>query len=366
MKNMVVNTIATLLLIFFIPTTVCSQGDLLSDITIKENRVSGSAVGCFAAETEHEIYGEIKLDFPQPSNAYPAEILTLGNRNVSKQQMQSALKAAGQSILGKFNNPRGFAIYTGDWNAKANANISPDEAAAQAIEISLRYFEALGIEVDPVPYAISRPYDYVSYMQKQLEYYQHCFSDVSFFVDNAETRWKRQEKFRPYQSEYTCLSFNIRLNGMRLASFTNYPAGYEDEPDAWIGLSVSANATVSDSGILVEASRPLFEIKRRRPIEGEQRYHSFLQQLHAKSHTTIIQASNWEEALNKYLDNMHIRPYQENQPYQNQYMDEPIIQYGSRAVITGLYPVLYTISENEWAPFWEIEIKNEFFDGWRN
>ena len=54
------------------------------------------------------------------------------------------------------------------------------------------------------------------------------------------------------------------------------------------------------------------------------------------------------------------------QPYQNRYMDQPIIQYSSERVITKIYPVLYTIAESEWAPFWKIETQEEFRDGWRN
>jgi len=365
MKRIIAKLLLTLLffLLLFVSCAL-SQDNPLANLIIQEDRVSGIAPARFGVGTEYETLSEIKVDFPLPSDAYPAEILTVSNRYVSKKQMQTALKAAEQSTQGQFINPRGTASYTGNWNAEASADISKEDAAAQAIGIALRYFEALGVEVDPVPYDVSRPYDYDAYIMKQTEYYQHRFSDTTAFIENANATWKRREKYQPRQKEYTHLSFYVQLEGMRLSSFNDYPAGYADEPDAWIGFPVSADAIVSDSGILVEASCPLFEIKKRRSLSGDPIYEDYINR--SDGHIQVIPAENWQQALTHYLSDLQTIPFSAEQPYQNQHMTKSIIQYASRIVITGLEPVLHTISEDEWAPFWKVEIKDEFSDGWRN
>lgn len=361
------NTIAELLLCFLLlfHSSALSQEAALAGLAIENERITGTAAARFAAGSDEALV-EIKVDCPLPPDAYPSEILTIGKRSLSKKQMQSALIAAGQSARGEFVNPRGFASYTGDWSAEASANISKGEAAAQAIDVATRYFEALGVEIEPVPYSISRSYDYDAYMERQTTYYGHCFSDPTTFIEAAKSTWKQTSKHHPAQSEYTSLSFYILLNGMRLTSFTSYPAGYEDEPEAWIGFSVSANATVSDSGILVEASCPLYEIRKKRPLENDRVYVKFLQQLNMLHDRPVIPGQNWMNALSDYAGNLHALPCSETRPYQTQYMTEPIIQYGSKTVVTEIHPVLYTISEHEWAPFWSFKVKREFSDGWRD
>lgn len=364
MKSIIARLLTSLCFLLLPGPCAFSQSDPLAGLTIQDNQVSGMAPACFGAGTKYETHGEIKVDFPLPAEAYPAEILTVGNRFVSKKQMQSALKAAGQSTQGTFVNPRGTASYTGNWNAEASAHISKEDAALQAIDIALRYFEALGVEVDPVPYDISRPYDYDAYIERQTEYYQHRFSDATTFIENANAAWKRREKHHPKQSEYTRLSFYVRLDGMNLSSFTEHPANYPDDPNAWIGFPVSADAMISDSGILVEASCPLIEIKKRRALSGDPIYEDYISQ--SDGHIQVIPAETWQHALTHYLSNLQSVPFSAEQLYQNQYMTKPIIQYSSRTVITALTPVLHTISEDEWAPFWRIEVKEEFDDGWRN
>ena len=366
MKNTIAKILISAFVLLFSYPSAHSQENPLASLVITQDWISGMAAAEYGAGAEYETREEIKVDMPIPSEAYPAEILTLAKRSVSKKQMQEALAAAGQSTQGKFVHPRGSAIYTGDWNAEAGADISKEDAAAQAIDIALRYFEALGVEVDPVPYSISRPYDHDACMARQTEYYQHRFSDASTFIENAKATWKRQEKYHPKQSEYTSLSFYIQLDGRRLSSFTDYPAGYADEPDAKIGFSVSADAKVSDSGILVEASCPLFEIKKRRPLLADRAYEDYIRRFAQGHDGRAIPGENWQQALTLYLSSLQSEPFSEERPYQNKNMAKPVIQYASRTVITGLEPVLYTLSENEWAPFWKIEVKNEFSDGWRD
>ncbi len=342
-----------------------AQSDLLNDLTVEDGWVRCTATGVFGAD---RIQKPIRIDSPLPEDSYPAEILTLKKGYVSKKQMQSALRAAGQSTQGQFFNPRGSAMYTGDWRAKAAADISNEEAAAQAVRIGLAYFEALGVEVDPVPRSVSRPYDFDAYMEGQTAVYAHAFSDTSTFIDNARAHWKRRMKYEDKQPEYTAVHFNLMVGSMRLWSNPTYPAHYADEPDAWEGFSTGAHVIVSDSGVLVEAACDLFEIKARRPIEGDAVYSDYLETFRQHGSNGVFPAQDWQNALYIALSNPDIGGLSwgaEEQPYQNQYMTEPITAYGFSTVITGIKPYLSAISRSDWVLFWRIETTDEFADGWR-
>lgn len=209
---------------------------------------------------------------------------------------------------------------------------------------------------------------YQDYINRKTCIYQHRFSQIDTFIEREKTKWKQFEKAHPKQSEYTTLYFYVQLNGMRLHSLPSYPSGYADDPDSWVGFAASASATVSDSGILVEASCPLFELKRTRPVTQDKVYAQFLEKIELSGTTSILPGENWKEALLYALNHpLHAALYKSSadQLFQNQYMTEPVIPYGSKTVITEIQPILHTISENEWAPFWCIEVKSEFSDGWR-
>lgn len=360
-----------ILFILFCCSLALAQEDALAGISICNGWISGTVTAHFDIGSENESIQLLKVDCKEPQPAYPEEILTVSEGYVSKQQMQQALKAAGQTTEGTFQNRRGKAIYSGDFSVKASANITKEEAAEQAIRIGLKYFEALGVQVDPIPSSVYRPYDYDAYMEQQTAWYEHAFSDSTSFIDHARAYWQRISKHHPKQTEYTSICFYILLDGMRLDQNPSYPAGYKDEPEAWEGFSVSANVLVSDSGILVEASCDLLEIKSRRPLDGDPVYAAFLPRFY--EHTmgwNYISAKNWQEALSSALtDSRHVTVLggnEEDKPYINKTLSEPIIAYGSKSVITSIQPVLHTISRNEWAPLWIIETKREFSDGWRN
>ena len=368
MKNIIAKLfIGIAAFLILCPTALC-QSDLFSGLSVDGGQITGAVTAHFNVGTEYESTEEISVDCPEPPEAYSQEILTVADRFVSKKEMQQALKAAGQRTEGKFMNSRGSARYTGDWNAVAGADISKEDAAAQATRIAIQYFAALGVEVDPIPRHVSRPYDYDEWMGNQINSYEHRFSDASTFIENAEANWKRLSKHHPKQSEYTSVSFCILLDGMRLETNPSYPAGYADEPEAWEGFSVSADAIVSDSGILVEASCNLLKIASRRPMKNDLVYESFLQQSQSRGEIFLL-GECWQEALNTALSNsspiIQIQKSSSDAPYQNKYMDEPIIAFGSRTVITAISPILHTISKNEWAPFWHIETMQQFSDGWR-
>lgn len=365
MKRTIVNLLVFLFL--FCPAAL-AQDDPLEGLTIEEGRVRGTVTGTFGTD---RIEKPIKVDCPLPEEPYPAEILTLQKGFVSKKQMQAALRAAGQRTEGQFHNPRGYAMYTGDWRAEAAADISKEEAAAQAVRIGLAYFEALGISVDPVPRAVSCPYDFDAYMARETASFEHRFSDTSTFIDHLRARWKRIQKYESKQPEYTAVDFDLMVGGMRLWSNPAYPAHYADEPDAWEGLSVGAHVIISDSGVLVEAACDLFEIKARRPIEGDAVYNEYNEYFEAfpqHGSNGVFPARDWRDALQMALSDPDLGGFSwgaEEQPYQNQYMTEPIISYGFSTVITGIKPFLSAISRSDWAPFWRIETTQEYADGWR-
>lgn len=361
MKHIIVNLLVFLLLLC---PAALAQGDPLDGLIIEDSWVRGTATGVFGAD---RIEKPIKVDCPLPEKPYPAEILTLKKGYVSKKQMQSALRAAGQRMEGQFINPRGTAMFTGDWRAEAAADISNEEAATQAVRIGLAYFEALGVSVDPIPRSVSRPYDFDAYMARQTAVYEHAFSDTSTFIDNARAQWKRRMKYEEKQPAYTAVYFNLMVGGMRLWSDPSYPAHYADEPDAWEGFSTGAHVIVSDSGVLVEAACDLFEMKARRPLEGDAVYADYLEALDGKV-SLVFPAQEWRDALCVALTDpvgVGLSWGAEEAPYQNQYMTEPIISYGFSTVITGIKPYLSAISHSDWAPFWRIETTAEFADGWR-
>ena len=362
MKHIIAKLFIVLLLLC---PAALAQGDLLDGLIIKGDWVRGTATGVFGAD---RIEKPIKVDCPLPEKPYPAEILTLKKGYVSKKQMQSALKAAGQRTEGQFVNPRGTAMFTGDWRAEAAADISNEEAAAQAVRIGLAYFEALGVSVDPIPRSVNRPYDFDAYMARQTAAYEHAFSDASTFIDNARAQWKRRMKYEEKQPAYTAVYFNLMVGGMRLLSDPSYPAHYADEPDAWEGFSTGAHVIISDSGVLVEASCDLFEIKARRPIEEDAVYIDFLKTFHQHGSNGVFPAQDWQDALHIALSEPYIAGFSwgaEEQSYQNKYMTEPITAYGFSTVVTEIKPCLSAISRSDWAPFWRIETTAEFADGWR-
>lgn len=360
MKRIIVN----LLLIVLLCPAALAQSDPPDGLCVADGWVSGMTTGVFGADgIEHAV----KVDCPVPEASYPAEILILSKGYVSKKQMQTALKAAGQRTEGHFVNKRGYAIYTGDWRADASADISAEDAAAQAVRIGLAYFEVLGVEVDPVPRAVSRPYDHEAFMIRQTEIYTHWYAEPSAFIEKARASWKRRMQYEEKQPEYTVVEFDLCVDGMRLWGNPSYPAHYADEPDAWIGMSVGASVTVSDSGVLVEASCELFEVKARRTVAGDAVYAEYLEALEGQP-TFLLPADDGWDALHAVLSGSpHYAGvgWREEGLFQNEYMTEPVVAYGSTPVVTGIKPYLSAISESEWAPLWRVEFTDEFSDGWR-
>lgn len=356
---------AELLLILLLLCHAAQAEDSLPfGLTPEDGRLCGTLATCF---DDGRANGEVAVDCPLPEEPYPDEILTLHKRYVSKKQMQAALRAAGQSTQGQFVNPRGSAFYSGDWNADAAADVTREEAAAQAIQIGLTYFDALGVEVEREPHAVSRPYDYDAYFERQETVYAHRYSDPSHFMDSARTQWARRTKLEEKQPGYTRVDFTLTVEGLRLWESPTYPAHYADDPDAWVCTPVGAYVIVSDSGVLVEARCDLFEVKARRPLEGDAVYADWLSAFAEERRSSLLPAHDWQTALQLALTSPSsaLTCGTEDAPFQSASMAEPVIAYGHATVITAIRPMLSAISADDWAPFWTLETTKEYADGWR-
>ncbi len=318
---------------------------------------------------------EIKLDCAVPEEPYPYEVVMTGDRYFSKKDMQRALKAAGQSLQGQFLNNRTSTLYTGDWRADAAADLSCEESKKQAIRIGLSYYEALGVEVDPQPVSVDRPYDYDAQLNINDMYFSHVYADqesANAAVERFSVQWKKISRYHPKQTAYTRVEFAVIVDGMRFYTLPQWLAGFEDEPDAWIGYDVSAYVIVSDSGILVEAgTNHIPEIKKRRaPKEGELENYAHL--LHTKGSQNLVCAPSWQEALSIAVTNSrngaNIISLGEEAGEQTVYRDGQSVLTrvnAKQGVITAIKPCMNTISENTWIMSWKFYSTNDYEDGWR-
>lgn len=359
----------TVLILLICSCAVSAAGEIPAGITIEGQKMTGTIMARFGMDDESGREEEILVDCMAPQGVYSGEIFKMEARHFSKRDMQKALRAIGQSGQGRFISSRNEATYINTERIEPEADISREEAAEQAVEIALRYFDALGVEVVRTPSHVERPYDYDAYIEETQERLSHMYSDTSVLMEAAKAQWKRTRKYETREAAYTLVKFDVMADGIRIWNQPSYPAGYEDEPDAWAGFGTSVSILVSDSGVIVEASASdALKIKERRtPEEGE--LERFAQLLYAHLTPPLVLAESWQEALNAVLTGAPGRgdwsAYTEDRPYQNQYMNEPITAYGSRTVITEIYPCLSTISEDEWAMFWHIERKGKYADGCR-
>lgn len=358
---------ATVLLLCLASASAAAQ--IPAGIVIRDQWMTGRVTACFDAGSPNARREEILIDCPFPQGEYTGEILTLRGRNVSQTDVRRALRASEQSGDGEIHINRDGVRYIHTGPIDPFAGITRKEAEKQAVEIGQRYFKALGLEVVSSPSCVERPYDYEAYMEQKRKQLTHMYSEIDVMLDRAAAQWKRTHKYETHEAAYTRVDFDIMIDGMRLWGNPSYAAGYADEPDAWCGLDISASVLVSDSGVLVEAWVSCIpEISgRRQPEEGELEQYAAL--LDAHRTMPLLLAESWEEALELALSGERqeagISANQEERPYRNQDMAETITAYGSRSVITDIYPCLATISESEWAMFWHIETRQEFSDGWR-
>lgn len=367
MRRIIAETAALLLMMCMASVSAAAQ--IPAGIVIRDQRMTGCVTACFDAGSPNECQEEILVDCSFPQGEYTGEILTLRSRNVSRDNVRRALRAAGQSGDGEVYINSDGVRYVHTEPIDPFAGVTREAAQKQAVEIGRMYFEALGLEVVKSPSHVERPYDYEAFIEQKRTQLNHQYSDVAVMLDRAAAQWKRTRKYETREAAYTRVDFDIMVDGMRLWGNPSYPAGYADEPDAWYGFDVSASVLVSDSGVLVEAwASCIPEIAgRRQPEEGELEQYAAL--LDAYRTAPLVLAESWEEALELALSGERrtagLAANHEDRPYRNQDIAEAITAYGSRSVITDIYPCLTTVSESEWAMFWHIETRQEFSDGWR-
>lgn len=364
------STLASLVLtlsLLLCPARSLAENDPLSGVVIEDGWMHGPATAHFLDEPV-----EIMIDCPIPEEPYPAEVLTVATRRFSKKDMQRALRAIGQSDQGKFVSNREYASFSRKiTEQEASADLSREDAAEQAVAIGLSYFDALGVEIDREQYDIERPNDLEANMAKMTEYYSHVYSDPSVFVERSRAQYIRNHRYETAPPCYTRVDFRVMVDGMRLAPNAGYPAGYADEPGAWVGPSLYASVTVSDSGILTWAyASDIPEIKSRRPATDADR-ESYVSacMLHSGRCEFIAAEDGWSALLAALADSSRMGMLTgnwEDWVYQDERMTEPVTQYGARGVVTGIKPYLFTLSEHEWMPVWKIESAAEYADGWRD
>lgn len=359
MKRMIAELVLILALAYC--SLAGAQGDPFANLVIKEQRIAGSIEACLDAGTEHERWETILVDCPLPAQPYSGEIFTTEYRRFDKRDVQKALSAIGQSEQGRFVSDENGFRFIREQRIDPSADIAHEEAASQAVRIGQRFFEALGIEVDTESAYATRPYDEEAFMRSVKERLTHRFSQIGTLLDRQRAQWKRMHKYETRGPQYTHVSFRSMTDGMRVASWPSYPAGYADEPDAMFAFDTGVSVLVSDSGVLVEAKAGRIpRVKSRRPPQEKDA--AAIAALQEQSH---ILAESWQEAL-EAAHRLECLPRNTKETaFQAEYMDEPIISYASQAVVTDIYPCLYTISKDEWVMIWQIESLQQFADGCR-
>ena len=356
--------IAELVLLVFMAfgAAACAQGDPLANLLVEDQWITGSIEVCLDAGTEHERWETILMDCPLPAQPYSGEIFTTAYRRFSKRDIQKALRAIGQSDQIQFISDGNGFRFTHAENRDPSADISKDAAADQAVRIAQSFFEALGVEVAVESAVIARPYDEEEFMRAAKERLIHGFSQIDALMDRQRAQWKRMQKYETRGPQYTRVSFHTMTDGMRVASWSSYPAGYADEPDAGIAFDTGVSALVSDSGVLVEAQAgSIVQVKSRRMPQEEDA--SAIAALLESSH---ILAESWQEALEMAQRTNRLPRNTKEAVFQAEYMDEPVTSYASQAVVTEIYPCLHTISKDEWVMIWKIESRQQYADGYRN
>lgn len=342
-------------------TTVCAQEDLFAGLIVRDQWITGTIESCVGVGTQHEHRETILVDCPLPAQTYTGEIIKTEIRRFSKKDVQKALRAIGQSDQGRFvSDATGFRFASAAKTDPA-ADISREKAADRAVRIGLDFFEALGVEVAAESATVARPYDEEAFMCSAKERLTHQFSEIDVMMDRQRAQWKRRQKYETREPQYTRVSFQVMTDGMRVASWPSYPAGYSDEPDARIAFDTGVSVLVSDSGVLAEVQAgniPQAKSRRLPQAEDAPAISALLRQSH-------ILAESWQEALKQAQQMGSLPVNSAEESFQAEYMDKPVTRYASRAVVTQIYPCLTAISKDEWVMIWQIESRQQFADGCR-
>ena len=275
------------------------------------------------------------LDMSVPDDPYPAQALTVEYMRFTEQAVLDALRSTGQSDTGSVHTDNSGFRFDGDWQADARADISHEDAAAQAVTVGLAFFDAMGIPVDHTPKSIVRPYEFDDSDQRYWTFSSEpqAYSDYYRSLFNSP----RRQRTRPEQAEYTSVDFAVLLDGMLLIDNPAYPADYADEPDARIGFSVTARVIVSDSGVLVEAVADNIP--------------------YVVSREAVDLLPDWETYLRDTIRSLDVWPNSyDEQTFFNENIGKEVTLYARQPVITGVLPRLEAVSQFKWVPTWTVTI----------
>jgi len=359
MKHMIAELVLMVFMAFV--AAASAQDDLLVNLVIEDRQITGTIEACFGEGTEYEQWETILVDCPLPAQAYTKEIITTTYRRIGKKDVQKALRAIGQRDQGQFISDETGFRFAGTERFDPSADITKEDAAEQAVRIGLDFFEALGVEVAAESAVISRPYDEEEFMRSVEEEYIHRFSDIGAMMDRQRAQWKRTHRYETRAAQYTRVHFHIMINGMRVASWPSYPAGFSDETNARIAFDTGVSVLVSDSGVLVEAQAGRIpQVKSRRMPREEDA--AVLAALRGQSY---IRAGSWQEAFKQAQQMGSLPRNSAEELWKMEDVDKPITRYASQTVVTEIYPCLYTISKDEWVMIWHIESRQQYADGCR-
>lgn len=351
--------IAELAVIFLLicNSVVYAQGDPLANLIVKNGRITGSLEVCIDGDTGR--FDTILVDSPLPAQVYSRDIFVMEYRRFSKKEVQKALREIGQSEQGNFvSDGKGFR-FTGAMRIDPAADITWEAAAEQAVRIGHSFFRALGIEVAAESAYVTRPYDEEAFICAEKERLIHQCSEIDEQIERQRAQWKRMQKYETRGPQYTRVSFHIMTDGMRVASWPAYPAGFSDEPNAMVAFDTGVSVLVSDSGVLVEAQvGHVPQVKGRKTPQDDAVIAKQLEQSH-------IRAESWQEALDQAQRINQLPKNCAETSNKSEYADEPITWYASQAVVTEIHPCLYTISKDEWVMIWRIESMQQYADGCR-
>ena len=359
MKRILINVI------FFFLLIACAQAESnpLSGLVIDHDKITGTVAAQFTGADGQQILQEIGVDCPVPAAIHANEIWAVTNRHITEESLAYALNAIGQSDEGTYSCTANSSRFSGNWDKPAFSDLSKADRLEQAIRIGLAYFEALDIDVDPLPRSVERPNDFEAYLTQTAHLYAHIYSDSSRYLDRLKAQWERTHVYETLAPNYTTVQFTVMVDGMHVWPLPAYPILGPEESNAYSSYAVTAYVTVSDSGILVEAGTSFIpEVLSRTQRQTSSSAHAL------NGISQFIAAPTWQDALCFALEHgtaSSLIGNTEECIVLDNASAASITRYGSRSVITSITPYLYPVSKDKLTPVWRIECVSEYADGCR-
>lgn len=330
------------LLLALFPASVCAEPSLPDGLSVSDGRVTGEFT-----TVEGGIY---LVDMPVPVAPEPAEKLTVEYRQFTEDEVRAALIAAGQSgegtirLRGEFIEDSVF-FFNGDYDAESSADVSLEEAKAQAVAIALAFVEALDIDCLRESPSVRRVYEYDD---SNLQFW-HTLSEAEAYSEYLRASYYSPKRLRslPEQQSYTDVSFEILLDGRFMDGHTGYPVDDPYDPATIETVTTFVSVWVSDCGEIVRAeAQHIPQAFTREPAEP---------------------LMDWREYLSYYQQNPIAPEDQQDRTYFRSEIGMEIIEYAALTVLIGLEPIYQCVSQNEWVPVWgTTTITYVPHDGWRS